>query len=456
VATISVIYTTLGNFTVPPRTETVYNTVPPEYSLYDVGADEQGTAVVTVPITESGGSISMKAFTYPTPYIDYLSEYHWNGVLQTHNKEFEPVCTTSNQEFANVPLAKHPEYPQLSEVPTPGENDSLGNQHRPLWVPIQDERNKTFFDYVFPSESAFLLCKSALATTPLPSQFSAPKFVTVYTTIYTTPQTADAPDVQPTATGWEETSLPCCRHTPAIPHIQSTASGFEGGSGSVTRKPAVGPSVSSKVVHEESTTTGFGGRPPHPPLAQNTANPGSPGNNAPPGLPDILVNVINKNLGLFSSAIQSQEARTTPTAVFTFVTTILDGRPTTILAFVLPGSSATATIGETVTLNGQATVLSAPETLFTKIPTMINGVATSVPAYIISGTSTARIGQTVVLDETTAVLSIPTSTVEGGPGPGRPQETGGPLQFQGFGHSSLSISRSALLLAIVFGNMIWL
>jgi hypothetical protein len=97
-----------------------------------------------------------------------------------------------------------------------------------------------------------------------------------------------------------------------------------------------------------------------------------------------------------------------PKPLFTTVSTTVNGVVTEVPLYVIGGSS-TASLGQTVTLNGEATVLAPPKALFTTVSTTINGMATEVPVYVISGSSTASLGQTVTLDGTVSVLSTPTS-----------------------------------------------
>lgn len=405
VATVSIIITISAESTWEPRTQTVYGYVPPEYSLYSLGTNEEGTAVVTIPIPQSDGVTFWSRFTYPTPYIDYSTEYHWQGVLQTHDKAFNPICETAIPVTANVPLRLHPEYPRPKGELSPGKIDPYGTESKPLWVPVKDEPDKSFFDVAFPSESAFSYCESIPASTSIPTQYAAPKFITEYTTVYTSPSTAGVVIIQPSATGWEETSRKCCAATPDIPRIMSSEEGWG-------LTSLLSTSITSLVNRIESTVTGLD---PGDPGAQQTKSPGNPSNNKPPSIPDIIVSVINNNPGIFTpgnSGIPAGLAvpQVTPTPTFTFVPTIINGQSTTIPAFVLPGGVKTASIGETVTLNGQVTVLTAPPTFFTMVPTIINGMTNSIPAYIVSGTSTASLGQTLIIEGHLTVLSAPSIT----------------------------------------------
>lgn len=403
VATVSVIITTSGNSTWPPTTRTVFGYVPPEYALYSLAADEQGTAVVSVPIPQSDGLTSWLPLTYPTPYFDYSTEYRWQGVLRTHDKASSPACATVTPKPANVPLLLHPEYPQPKGEFRPGKIDLFGNEHKPLWAPVKDEPDKLFFDAAFPMESAFSFCESIPAASPLPTQYEAPKFVTDYTTVYTSPETVGVIIIQPSASGWEitSTSEKCCSKSMQIPHLESSQPGFDTKKQTPTSKPPPGIVTTSAAIHIEISASGFGTRPSiNPPQAQHTEEPEAPSKSKPP-------NVVT----LYPS-LPPAVAVAVPTPVFTSISTDIDGQPTTIPAYILPGSGETATIGQSVTINGQPTILAMPPTWFTMVPTAMNGIAMSVPVYIISGTGTATLGQTVTIDGKPTVLAVPDPTLK--------------------------------------------
>jgi hypothetical protein len=405
VATVSVIITTSNNQTWPPRTETVYNYVPPEYSLYSIGADPEGTVVATIPVLQSDGWTTWSEFTYPTPFLDYSTEYQWKGVLQTLDKASNPSCQTAAPEPANVPLHDHPVYPQPTGDVSPGKDDLYGYFHVPLYVSLKDQPDKLFFDVAFPAESAFSYCGSIPASATIPVQFEAPKFVTASTTVWTTPVSEGIVIVQPTATGWE---MPTNSWViPDIPHIQPSASNWNDGT---TQSGNAGP-TSLATAHNENTVSGF---------AQSTPGAQQSKGSGPSKIVEIIESVIN-NDPVVSSTSQSQldsitgNAAITPTEtvitgrtpVFTFIPTVFDGQSTLIPAFILPWSVATATVGQTVTLNGQPTVLVAPQALFIMLPMTVDGTASFVPAYIISGTSTATLGETLTLDGQETVLAAP-------------------------------------------------
>jgi hypothetical protein len=173
VGTVSVYTTLFPNSTSPPRTHTVFNVdVPTEYSLWMVRSDGFGTAFLEVPLTISG-THTLKTLTYPTPWYDYPSEYHFEGVLPTTGKRAEPVCITATELNVGV-LSPHPTYPQPTI--SPDEADPSGSSYQPLWVPVQELPDKKWFDATFPDVSAFASCES-VAGKPAPTDFYAPKFV---------------------------------------------------------------------------------------------------------------------------------------------------------------------------------------------------------------------------------------------------------------------------------------
>ncbi|KAF2474480.1 uncharacterized protein BDR25DRAFT_301204 [Lindgomyces ingoldianus] len=387
-----------ANTTLFTRTGIAYNDpLPSDYNFLTVGTNVAGTAMVTFPVPQSDGMTFYSRVAYPTPFLDYSWEYHWQGVLQTHNKAFEPSCATATPEPSEVPLREHPEYPQPKGELSPGRFDPFGTSHVPIWGPYKDEPDALFFQVAFPSESAFSSCESVNPSTPLPTEYTTAKYVTVTTTLYgnrTYSATAPGVIIQPSETGWEVTTTGS-KKAPQLVGIEKTATGFE-------------------------TTEPWGGR-------------GS---------------------RVFSSGIQAQASPThapaqfaaVPTPVYTLVPTVVDGQSTTIPAFILPGSSATATIGQTVMINSQPTVLSAPSAVLTIIPTTVNGVATSVSIYLIGGTSTATPGQTVTIDGSTTVLSnAPTSAA--GPQATNKPSSGGVAERWKVSWNAVLVGVSAFALA---------
>lgn len=78
--------------------------------------------------------------------------------------------------------------------------------------------------------------------------------------------------------------------------------------------------------------------------------------------------------------------------------------------------SFTASIGPKFTLDGTPTVLAVPGLVTTVMAVAIGGVAESQYAYVVGGLSVATIGQSVVVDAETKVVSVPTApaVLEGG------------------------------------------
>lgn len=366
VGTVSTIIMTSSNATVSSWTRTVYGAVPSEYSLYSQTTASDGTRVVEVGLTISDRYTSTR-FSYPTPWLEYLSEYVWEGILPTSDRGPSPACATATDP-AHVILSNHPEYPQPKEV-SPDKEDPQGRHYVPLWVPVDDVPDKAWFDMAFPKEPAFTSCES-IRRKPVPTEYSAAKFVFDTTTVFT-PHMSISDGiviVQPTASGWESTTEVVSVRPPA-PHTETPVSGWSDFPSTETEKPQM------PVI--QPTESGWE----QPAGASIINNPANNPNGAPtqPGA----------------------------TPIFTYVPTIVNGQPTASPAFILPGSSATASIGQLVTVNGQPTVLAAPASVFALVPTIVNGAATSVPAYIISGTLTASIGQTVTMNGVPTVLTAP-------------------------------------------------
>ncbi|KAJ4301215.1 hypothetical protein N0V90_003306 [Kalmusia sp. IMI 367209] len=417
VGTVSIITATIGENTMI-RTETVYDdTVPRWYTLYHVSTNEAGTKIVEADITLSDGP-TLTTFAYPTPWVDYPSQYHWEGVLPTHDEKYNPTCATATEELAFGEVTLHPLYPQPTNV-FADKKDPEGANYMPLYIALQDLPDKKWFDNAFPSESAFASCESVRGK-PAPTDISTAKFVFDTATFITSMEKPGVVHQESTVTWWEDvttteeppdligSSIPNARSStpistplitslarpstsipiPDIPRIESTVPLPQ-----QTQRPSR-PSVpivhipdTSQVVQPAPTNGHGAGQPVPTPNNGNGVGQTTPGDKgAQPAL---------------------TPAPTLTTPVFTFVPTFVDGQPTAVPVFILPDSSQTATIGQTVTVNGQTTVLTAPTAIFAIVPTKINDVATSTPAFIISGTSTASIGQTVTLDGQPTVLAAP-------------------------------------------------
>jgi hypothetical protein len=402
VGTVSIYNTISQNSTSPPRTHTVFNVdVPAEYSLWMVRSDPAGTAFLEVPLTIDG-SHTLKTLVYPTPWLDYPSEYHWEGVLPTTGKRAEPVCVTATELDVAV-LNPHPAYPQPTL--SPNEADPSGASYRPLWVPVQDLPDKKWFDGAFPSVSAFASCESVPGK-PAPTEFSAPRFIFETISIVSNATRTPVGVILSSETGFEDTRT-------TKPATSTKITGQEGASnpGSKTLFPSGPHTTQHTGPHFMSTETGFEDRPD----AHQTAPPpeitGGPKTQGPGGIGSIINNnnrpPVSKPSIVPSRPVVPAPAVANPTPVFTLVPTVINGKPTAVPAFLLPGSSALASVGERVTINGEPTVLTAPAAMYTMVPTIIGGVSTSLPVYIISGSITATIGQTVTLDGQPTVLSAP-------------------------------------------------
>ncbi|KAF2013629.1 hypothetical protein BU24DRAFT_241880 [Aaosphaeria arxii CBS 175.79] len=442
-----------GNITLPPSTELIYSIVPSEYQLYERGYNEQGTAVLTIATPLPDGEIFWTPITYPTPWMTYSTEYQWEGVLQTHDKSLSPACATAGPEASNVPLFEWPTYP-IPEVKV-DENDPFGYDHQPLWVPVEEQPDKKFFDQNFPSESAFSFCES-MSHKPTPTKFEAAKYVTVTSTVYTEIHSVGIGHVESSATGWEEPTRPTGPDkTIDIPRVQSTVSGFEDPVSVATGN------IFQSAVSNIGGQSSIRGQPPPDiitPIPAVTPTAGRPRDPSTPVFTMIPTVIADQSTTIPAFVIPGSSSIATigqtvtldgtptvltpPPTVFTSITTTINGVPTAVPVYIINGTS-TANLGDTVTVSGQTTVLAAPPAVATWIPTTINGVSTSIPAYIISGTSTATIGQTVIVEGSTTVLSTPTDTQGGGSSQGGPRPT--ESTFEGSG----SLVRASWVACIV-------
>lgn len=425
VATISIVTSTISNETFV-RTHTVYDNdpnVPLYHTLYHISTNDGGTKVVEAGITLSDG-YTFTSFAYPTPFVDYPSQYHWEGIVPTLGKYEEPVCATQTEELQVAEITPHPLYPQPSDV-IPDKGDPQGANYVPLWVPLRDLPDKKWFDNEFPSVSAFFYCEPVVGKSP-PEIIATAKFVTTTATFQTSMERPGLIHTESRATGWEETPT---KGPPGIvgpTEQRSVPSSVPTGFSTPSTKPRPTPS-SSKVPDVPiiiPTTSSWNNRPTVRPSSPPVSNPGISSRPQPASTPQNVGNQDAPTPGDGSGAGQPSPSNNngadnpggqpavTPfpvpnTPIFTFVPTTSNGRPTATPIFIIPGSSSTATIGQTVTFDGQTTVLTPPKAVFAIVPTSIDGIATTTPAFIISGTSTATIGQTVIIDGQSTVLAPP-------------------------------------------------
>lgn len=417
-------------------TNTYYNEdMPKYYTLYQQGTDKGGTKTVEATITLSDEVVAT-IFAYPTPWIDYPAAYHWQGIIPTLDDQSEPVCATSTEDLAYGEVTQHPLYPQPTDV-IPDKKDPEGTNYVPLWVALQELPDKKWFDQEFPSESAFAYCAS-VAGKPAPVDISTAKFVLATVSFATSMVNPGFIHPESSVTGWfdgvtmteppnlfDPTQQVGSAHAgstvaPVSPR-RSTTSSPKPTSVRVPDIPDIPDTVSSvppwdprptvrsstPFINSPSTARNGNGQP-----APTGGNDG--GQQAPsPGNGNGVARPSPTNInGVAQPALDDNNpggrpASTPTTPVFTFKPTTINGQPTATPIFILPESSSTATIGQTVSFNGQTTVLAAPTAIFAFVPTTINGVATSAPAFIISGTSTASIGQTVTFNGQPTVLAAP-------------------------------------------------
>ncbi|KAF2733760.1 hypothetical protein EJ04DRAFT_577449 [Polyplosphaeria fusca] len=408
VATVWTTIYTSANSTLGMKTSTEF--VPGlgrQYSLYSLGTNAQGTAELTLEFQQTDGRVFTSTLVYPTPYLDYSAEYHWGGVLQTYDKEFNVACETIGPELANVPLRTHPEYPQPKQEFSPGRGDAYGNGYLPLLLPAKDEPDAAFFQAAFSSEEAFSSCASEPADVKSPTQYEAPLFLTETSIVTTSPRTDGVVIIQPTATGLfdEPTTSKPPMHHPDSPHIETSMSDLD------TPNPTPPPTSAPKppAPHIETSAPSFGPGPGNPQAQQS--NP--PTNVKAPSFADFVASIIINNPAFFPAAQTPAPTPPPATPTFTLLPTTLHGTPTLLPAFLLPSGAATtiAFPGQTVTLAGQTTVLEAPEEFFTVVSTTINGIPTSTAVWVLGGTRVGSVGETVVLGEETTVLAGPVETV---------------------------------------------
>lgn len=458
VATISIITSTINNKTIV-GTHTVYDGDPfvsLSHTLYHVSADERGTKVVEAGITLADG-YTFTTFAYPTPFIDYPAQYHWEGIMPTLGKYKEPVCITRTDQLEVAEVTPHPLYPQPTDV-VPDKQDSQGAGYVPLWVPLQQVPDKKWFDNAFPSESAFVYCEPTAGKLP-PDVISTAKFVTVTAITETSMKQPGFVHTESQATGWEETptkgppGLQQPTERPKTQHAQSSTrqnpeQSRQSPQQSTQQSPQLIPQPSSQQSPQRSRSTSRPGsssvgvpdipiiiptlppgdvRPSARPSSPSPQNPGAkpqpqptsrnigghsiPAANNPDDQPPTTpAPAVTPAPGVNPAPALPPAPTPAPNApIFTFIPTTINGRPTATPIFIIPGpSSSTATIGQTLDLgNGQSTVFTAPTAVFAIVPTTINNIPTSVSAFIISGTSTATIGQTVTLDGRPTVLTPP-------------------------------------------------
>jgi hypothetical protein len=426
-------------------------------------------------VPDSTGFSSYTELVYPTPYFDYTDTYVWSGVLPTTDNT-KSFCETALEPDTKL-LSAHPQYPQ----PTGGKPDLSapgGTDYTLIWMTPSKDPDHSFFLTAFPTISAFASCIPSPTTPPeTPTRITTVLYITLTSTAYTTISGVPIIHTENTVSGFESssspplktvkppaTSTPQISKTPAKVIIESTVSGFEQYPPPVVTKPNImypgpqPPESTAESVHTENSVTGGFDEPSAGPGADESVGPRPSGNVRPgaaptltraaqnqgsapslapqgpaqtqtPGLADVILNVLT-NPAVVSAvrAAGSSEgapaaANTASTPIFTRIRTTIGGAETVVPGYVLPGG-ATATVGQTVTVNGAATVLAAPSTpVFTVIPTTVAGVVTSVPVYVLPDGRTATLGQTVTIKGSTTVLATPTASGVGNPGVGGPAKT---------------------------------
>lgn len=446
-------------------TRTQWNPLPKGYTVQALATNAEGTVYASHYVPDSTGFKSYTELVYPTPYFDYTDSYAWSGVLPTADNT-KTSCETALAPDTKV-LSEHPQYPQPTggrpNLSAPG-----GTDYTLIWVAPSKDPDHSFFRTAFPTISAFASCTPSPTTPPdTPSRITTVLYITETSTAHTTLSQVPIIHTEITVSGFESTST--VRVTaPALVIIESSVTGFESQSyaapaptvhleNSVTGgfdEPSAAPGSyldpASTVHLENSVTGGFdepsrgaGPRPAGPTLTRGAVQDGVPSSvpgDRPaqaPGVADILLNVLTNSAFMsavraagsqsaaaaFASAVSAagggspsnaaSNANPAPTPIFTGIQTTIAGKQTVVPGYILPGGS-TATVGQTVTINGATTVLTAPSTpVLTTVPTTVAGVVMSVPVYVLPDGRTATVGQTVTVRGSTTVLASPTPSRSG-------------------------------------------
>lgn len=80
-----------------------------------------------MPLTLADG-VSFSRMIYPTPYIYYISEYHWKGVLLTDGNKVQSDLRKYSPKFTSMPLSLHLECTWRSRFIWSGPRASLGSR----------------------------------------------------------------------------------------------------------------------------------------------------------------------------------------------------------------------------------------------------------------------------------------------------------------------------------------
>ncbi|OAL49138.1 hypothetical protein IQ07DRAFT_71481 [Pyrenochaeta sp. DS3sAY3a] len=190
-----VIYTTEGS-AVYTTTQTVYDSISQDYDLYRQFTDDSGTVFVELPPKTISNNVVYSELAYPTQLIEYDAKYSWDGVLPTSGETTVFSCATATSEPSIALLPNHPPFPPPTNI-VAEPNDPGGQEHQPIWVPLDINSEYSFFKNAFPSESAFLHCESAARSQPTTTIYSMPRFVLDHTTMLGRDKTTCAPHGRP-------------------------------------------------------------------------------------------------------------------------------------------------------------------------------------------------------------------------------------------------------------------
>lgn len=434
----------VNNFTV---TRTQYTPLPEGLTFQSLATNNAGTVYASHFLTGNDGFRTFTQLAYPTPYVDYATEYNWQGVLPTADKTGNTFCDTATALNTAV-LPSYTAYPQ-PPAGRPDPADRIGLGYTLLWVTQSKEFDISFLSSSFPAVSAFAFCTpTPFPVPPALSPITTVKLLTATETTYTNFPSAPIQHTESSASGFESStksikpSTSPSTHTssgdqptaPAAVRTEKSVSGFE--DYTTTLKPNLqnpgnpnGPGYqppSTKTVRIEQSASGF-----NPPSATGGGGGGG-GGSQPTARPN--------NERPVSGQDAVQNGRTTAPAAAEAVSgistiavlTTVSGTPTAVIGFVLPNGK-TGMVGQTVTVEGKTTVLggwgSGPAAVAqTAVPTVlettVDNVRTSMTAWMLPGGSTASVGQTVTIAGSKTVLGTPSPTKKGDAAPSGNAEEG--------------------------------
>lgn len=152
--------------------------------------DVEGTAIAAVALRTAGSTTILK-LRYPNAYIDYGTEYSWEGILETTNHHSSSYWATATARPSTVTISEHTTIPR-SWYPEPTQDrtttlDPEGRRLQPLWVSldvvgdIASIMDRNFYNN---GAMAFDRCNRTTPTgIPATSTFHTTRFTFSHTTI---------------------------------------------------------------------------------------------------------------------------------------------------------------------------------------------------------------------------------------------------------------------------------